>query len=399
MDPRVLESMAPFFVERFGNPSSGTHTYGWEAADAVTTARKQVAALVGARGKEVVFTSGATESNNLALRGAAQARREQGDHLVTLVTEHPSVLDPCRRLEREGFRVTYLPVYPDGLVDLGQLAEAVTDRTILVSVMAANNEIGVLQPLAAIGRIAKARGALFHTDATQAPGLVRIDVDDAGVDLASISAHKIYGPKGVGALYVRRRPRVHVIPIVDGGGHEGGLRAGTLNTPGIVGLGRAAEICCAERDADATRIGTLRDRLWQGLTRRLTDIRVNGSLQQRLPNNLNVSFGGVDGEALLMGLTDIALSFGSACASAGAEPSHVLRAIGTTDPVAHATLRFGLGRFTTPAEIDRTIERVGETVDRLRGMSPLHDDTLDGQPAAAAARVAESDQAEGQGGR
>ncbi len=386
MDPRVFESMTPYFLDRFGNAASRTHTYGWQAADAVVTGRKRVAALVGARGKEIVFTSGATESNNLAVRGAALALREQGDHLVTLVTEHSSVLDPCRRLEREGFHVTYLPVRTDGLVDLARLEEAVTDRTILVSVMAANNEVGVLQPLAAIGRIAKGRNAVFHTDATQAPGLLQFDVDDAGVDLVSISAHKIYGPKGVGALYVRRRhSRARLTPMLEGGGHEWGIRAGTLNVPGIVGFGRAAEICVAERDGDATRIGQLRGRLWQGLTGRLADVRVNGSLQHRLPNNLNVSFGGVEGEALLMGLTDIAVSFGSACASASVEPSHVLAALGVPDAQAHAALRFGLGRFTTQDEIDRTIERVAEVVTRLRAISPLREDAVTARPEARVA--------------
>ena len=371
VDPRVLEAMLPYFTERFGNPSSRTHAFGWEAEAAVTRARKQVAALIGARGRDIVFTSGATESNNLALRGVVEQQRHRGNHVVTVVTEHEAVLDPCRRLARDGFDVTYLPVRADGVIDLETLHAAVTDRTILVSVMAANNEIGVLQPLADVTRIAKRVGALVHTDAAQAAGKIPFLVDETGVDLASLSSHKLYGPKGVGALYVRRRPRVELRPLIDGGGQEEGRRPGTLDVPGIVGFGKAAEICRLEMRDEAARLAGLRDRLWRELRARIDDVEVNGSMTERLPHNLNVSVAGVDGESLMLGLDDVAVSAGSACASASLEPSHVLRALGTSEQLARASLRFGLGRFNSVEEVDHVVERVAQVVRRLREMSPV----------------------------
>jgi cysteine desulfurase len=370
VDPRVLDAMLPFFTERFGNPSSRSHPFGWAADEAVESARDEVATLLGAKLREIVFTSGATESNNLALRGVA-ALRGRG-HIITAVTEHKAILDPCGRLEREGFRVTCLPVDGDGLVAPDAVREAIAGDTILISIMAANNEIGVLQPLAAIGEIARARGVLFHTDAVQAAGKVPFDVEAAGVDLASISAHKFYGPKGVGALYVRRRrPKLDLVPLMDGGGQERGVRPGTLNVPGIVGLGRAAALCRAEMAAEGARLAALRDRLLGGLRDRLGDIRVNGSLEARLPHNLNVAFPGVEGEALLMGLRNVAVSSGSACTSTSVEPSHVLKAIGLSDRLARASLRFGLGRFTTAEEIEYAIGAVADLVERLRAGSPV----------------------------
>ena len=370
VDPRVVEAMLPYFTERFGNPSSRSHPFGWAADEAVERARQQVADLIGANLREVVFTSGATESNNLAMRGVAAQHRT--GHVITAVTEHKAVLDPCHRLEREGFRATYLPVDADGLIDPGAVERAIADDTILISIMTANNEIGVIQPIAAIGRIAKARGVLFHTDAVQAVGKVPFDVQTLGVDLASITAHKMYGPKGVGALYVRRRnPRVELTPLCDGGGQERGLRPGTLNVPGIVGLGRAAELSRLEMGADADRLGQLRDRLLAGLREKLGDVRVNGSLAHRLPHNLNAAFPGVEGEALLMGLKDLAVSSGSACTSTNIEPSHVLKALGLRDDLARASIRFGLGRFTTGEEIDYAIDAVSRLVGRLRELSPI----------------------------
>ena len=394
VDPRVVEAMLPYFTERFGNASSRTHAFGWQADAAVVLARKQVASLIGARGREIVFTSGATESNNLALRGAAARYRDRGTHLVTLVTEHEAVLDTCRRLEADGFSVTYLPVRSDGLIDLETLRAAITERTILVSVMAANNEIGVLQPLAEVGRIAKAVGALFHTDAAQAAGKVPFLVNDTGVDLVSLSSHKLYGPKGVGALYVRRRPRVELQPLLDGGGQEERLRPGTLNVPGIVGFGQAAELCRLGMNAEASHLARLRDRLWLGLSERLDGIQLNGSMTDRLPHNLNVSIAGVDGEPLMLGLEDVAVSAGSACASASLEPSHVLRAIGASDQMARASLRFGLGRFNSQEDVDHVVERVAQVVSRLREMSPLETSPLEdaelSAPSAPGASASET---------
>jgi cysteine desulfurase len=374
VDPRVLEAMLPYFTERFGNAASRNHAFGWQAEEAVEKGRKQVAELIGASPKEIVFTSGATESDNLALKGVAEMYREKGDHIITVLTEHKAVLDTCKRLEKGGFRVTYLRVGRDGLIDLDELGASITNKTILISVMAANNEIGVIQPIAEIGKIARERGVLFHSDAVQAIGKIAFDVNRMQVDLASISAHKMYGPKGVGALYVRRRnPRVLVAPIIDGGGHERGMRSGTLNVTGIVGFGKAAEICGQEMVAESARVGALRDRLFDGIRREIDEIVVNGSMTNRLPNNLNVSFAYVEGESLLMGMNDVAVSSGSACTSASLEPSYVLRAIGTSDALAHSSIRFGLGRFNTEEEVDYVVTKLASVVKRLREMSPLYE--------------------------
>ena len=366
VDPRVLEAMLPYFSEHFGNPASRQHAYGWKAQEAVDRARGEVARLIGASAGEIVFTSGATESNNLAIKGAAHSGPGR-DHLVTVKTEHKSVLDSCRRLEHEGWKVTMLGVDADGFVDLDRMRAEVTERTALVSVMAANNEIGVLQPLAEVAAIAHERGALLHTDAAQAAGKVPIDVDAMGIDLLSLTGHKYYGPKGCGALYVkRRRPKLQLACQIDGGGHENGLRSGTLNVPGIVGLGRAAEICRTEMNAEGARLGVLRDRLLDGLRANLDGVRVNGSMVRRLPHNLHVSFERIEGEALLMALGDLAVSTGSACSSGSQAPSHVLEALGAVGPEAGASIRFGLGRTTTDADIDHAIERVTAVVKALR---------------------------------
>ena len=367
VDPRVLEAMLPYFSDRFGNPASRQHAYGWEALDAVDEARDKVARLIGASAGEIVFTSGATESNNLAIKGCARALRQRGDHLVTVATEHKSVLDSFRRLEQDGWKLTVLPVTPEGLVDLDALRACLTDRTVLVSVMAANNEIGVLQPLAEIAAIVKPSGALLHTDAAQAAGKVPLDVRALGVDLLSLTAHKCYGPKGAGALYVRRqRPKLQLECLIDGGGHENGLRSGTLNVPGIVGLGAACEVCAAELPSEGTRLAALRDRLLAGLRGTLDGVRVNGCLSPRLPGNLHVSFDAIEGEDLLMALGDVAVSTGSACSSGSQKPSHVLEAIGAVGDRSGASVRFGLGRMTTEAEIDFAIERVSRVVRSLR---------------------------------
>ena len=369
VDPRVLDAMLPYFTERFGNASSRNHAFGWAASEAVELARAQVAALLGAHHKEIVFTSGATESNTLALRGAACALRHRGRHLVTVATEHHSVLETCDALEDEGWEVTRLPVGPDGLVDVDRLAASMTDRTVLVSVMLANNEIGVLQPLASIGRLTRSRGVLLHTDASQGAGKILVDVDEAQVDLLSFTAHKMYGPKGTGVLFVRRKPKVVIEPVFRGGGQEGGLRSGTLNVPGIVGLGQACELCRLEMADEGQRLARLRDRLLAGLTERIDGLRVNGSLTARLPHSLNVSVPGVDGAALALGLDDLAVSSGSACATATAVPSHVLRALGLDDRLALATVRFGLGRWTTDAEIDDAIAKMSGVVRQLRAVT------------------------------
>jgi cysteine desulfurase len=366
VDPRVLEAMLPYFTEEFGNPASRQHAFGWKAQEAVDRARSEIAALIGASGAEVVFTSGASESNNLAVKGVAQSCRDKGDHLITVATEHKSVLDSFKRLESEGWRVTRLGVDGDGFIRLDELRDAVTDQTVLVSVMAANNEIGVLQPLANIGAIASARGALFHTDAAQAAGKVPIDVNAMGIDLLSLTGHKYYGPKGAGALYIRRKkPRIPLACQIDGGGHEQGFRSGTLNVPGIVGLGRAAAICRSEMVAESARLSALRDRLLAGLRDGVDGIRVNGSLTHRLPHNLHVSIDRVEGESLLMALGDLAVSTGSACSSGSQAPSHVLQAIGAVGE-SGASIRFGLGRPTTDADIDFAIERVTTVVKSLR---------------------------------
>jgi cysteine desulfurase len=367
VDARVLETMLPFFTETFGNAASKHHRFGWEARDAVERARKQVAALVGAGSREIVFTSGATEANNLAIKGAAQARRAERNHVVTVTTEHKAVLDPMARLAADGWRVTVVPVSASGLLDLAVLQGVVTEDTALVSVMAANNEIGVLQPIKEAAAIAHAAGAWFHTDAVQAAGRVPFDVDALDVDFASVTAHKIYGPKGVGALYVRRTRRIAA--EIDGGGHERGMRSGTLNVPGIVGFGSAADIARAELASEAKRVGELRDRLLAGLQAKTDGMTVNGTMAMRLPGNLNVSFAGIDGEALLVSLDDIAVSSGAACTQA--EPSHVLMALGLSNDRALASLRFGIGRTTTPAEVEYAVTKVSEVVARLRQLSPV----------------------------
>jgi cysteine desulfurase len=379
VDPRVLEEMLPYFTDKFGNSASRNHVFGWVAEEAVEQARERIAKLVGATTKEIIFTSGATESDNLAIKGVAEMYREKGNHIITAVTEHKAVLDSCKRLEKYGFRVTYMPVLKDGLVDLDDLKRAMDEKTILVTLMAANNEIGVLQPIAEIGKLCHERGVLFHTDATQAVGKVPIDVQKMNIDLMSISAHKMYGPKGVGALYVRRKnPRVQVSPIIDGGGHERGMRSGTLNVPGIVGLGKACAICHEEMPQESKKLSGLRDRLKDKLMGGLDEVYINGSMEHRLPNNLNISFAYVEGESLLMGINDIAVSSGSACTSATLEPSYVLKALGTGDDLAHSSIRFGIGRFNTEAEVDYVADRLIEVVQRLRELSPLYEMAKEG---------------------
>lgn len=371
MDPRVLEAMMPYFTHKFGNSGSRSHAYGWEAEEGTEKARAQVAKLIGADEKEVIFTSGATESNNLAIRGVAEFYKDRKNHIITTVTEHKCVLDTCRHLEQQGFEVTYLPVQQDGLLDLDVLRAAITDKTVLVSVMAVNNEIGVIQPLAEIGKICREKKVFFHTDAAQAAGKIPLDVEALNVDLMSISGHKIYGPKGIGALYVRRKPRVRLVPMIVGGGQERGFRSGTLPTPLCVGLGEAAEICLKEMDAEATRLKKLQERMLKGLRAKLTDIVVNGDLEQRIPGNLNISFAYVEGESLMMGIKNLAVSSGSACTSASLEPSYVLRALGVEEEMAHTSLRIGLGRFTTEHEVDTAIDELVRHVTKLREMSPL----------------------------
>jgi cysteine desulfurase len=370
-DPRVVEAMLPYFTEHFGNAASRTHVFGWKAEEAVDRSREQVAGLIGAEPREIVFTSGATESNNLAIKGAARLHPQQGDHIVTVQTEHRAVLDPCRRLQSEGFEVTFVPVDRFGRVTAEQVAAALTPRTILVSVMLANNEVGTLQPVAAIGKLCKERRILLHTDATQAVGKIPVDVGALQADLLSLSAHKFYGPKGVGALYVRRRnPHVRLEPIFDGGGHERGMRSGTLPVPLIVGMGKACEVAVSEAPAEAERCRTLCQRLWTGLQDQLTDVEWNGHPDERLPNNLNVSFAQVRGEALLMALRNVAVSSGSACTSASVEPSYVLRAMGVPDELAHSSIRFGLGRFNTLEEVEFVIAEVTRVVRHLRTLNP-----------------------------
>lgn len=370
-DPRVLEAMLPYFAEVYGNAASKGHSFGWAAEEAVDLGRARLAAVIGADAKEIVYTSGATESNNLAIKGVAEMYAEKGDHFITVSTEHKAVLDTMKRLEHEGKRVTFLGVDKDGLVDLNELADAITDKTVLVSVMFANNEIGVIQPIAEIGKLCRERGVLFHTDAVQAYGKIHVDVNAMNIDLLSFTAHKIYGPKGIGALYVRRRPRVRLTAQIDGGGHERGFRSGTLNVPGIVGFGKAAELCQQEMEGEITRLTALRDRLKTGIIDAVDSAYVNGHATQRLPGNMNISFEFVEGESLLMGLKDVALSSGSACTSASLEPSYVLKALGLGDELAHSSLRFGLGRFTTPDQIEWVIDKVIGEVSRLRDMSPL----------------------------
>ncbi|QOJ13778.1 MAG: IscS subfamily cysteine desulfurase [Planctomycetia bacterium] len=381
VDPRVVEAMLPYFTTKFGNAASRNHAFGWEAEAGVDTAREQVAQVIGADSKEIIFTSGATESNNIAIKGVAAMYGDKGRHIITQKTEHKAVLDPCQYLaEKHGFRVTVLEVDAQGLIDLQQLRAAMTDDTVLVSIMHGNNEIGTLQPITEIGRLCKERGVLFHTDACQTFGKVPIDVEAMGIDLLSCSAHKIHGPKGVGALYVRRkRPRVRCEAVLHGGGHERGMRSGTLNVPGIVGLGRAAELCREGlANGEVQRMAQLRDRLFQRLSSRLSDINVNGHPTARTPSNLNVSFAFVEGESLMMGFSEIAVSSGSACTSASLEPSYVLKALGVGDELAHSSIRFSLGRFTTQEEIDYTADRVVAAVEHLRKMSPLAEMAAEG---------------------
>ncbi len=428
MDPRVLQAMTPYFVDDFGNAASRNHAFGWKAEAAVEKARKQIAALIGCSDKEIVFTSGATESNNLAIKGVVDFYKDKGDHIITLTTEHKAVLDTCKRLERQrqeridelkiqrlmeitgqdvnpddlaaleikhslendallkrwidkvrvGARVTYLSPKKDGLIDLEQLRAAITDKTILVSVMLANNEIGVVQPVNEIGAICREKGVLFHTDAVQGVGKVPFDVEAAKADLVSVTAHKMYGPKGVGALYVRRKPRVRIREQIDGGGHERGMRSGTLNVAGIVGFGAAAEIAKNEMAAEAVRLAALRDRLWKGVSAKLDYLTVNGSMTSRLPGNLNVSFAFAEGEALMMAIKDVAVSSGSACTSASLEPSYVLRALGVEEEMAHSSIRFGLGRFSTEEEVDYVIDLMVRAVTKLRDMSPLYEMAKEG---------------------
>jgi cysteine desulfurase len=379
VDPQVLKEMLPYFCEKFGNAASRNHAFGWEAEEAVERARGQVADVIGAEAKEIIFTSGATEGNNLAIKGVAAMYADKGKHVITQVTEHKAVIDPCKWLEQRGYRITFLPVDKLGRIDVEQLAEAMTPDTILVSIMHGNNEIGTLQPVVEIGKLCKQRDVLFHTDCCQTFGKVPIDVQAMGIDLLTCSAHKIYGPKGVGALYVRRKkPRVRCEAILHGGGHERGMRSGTLNVPGIVGLGKAAELCREHMGVESKRIAGLRDRLQRGITSQLDEVYLNGDPVNRTPTNLNLSFAYVEGESMMMGFSDIAVSSGSACTSASLEPSYVLKSLGVGDELAHSSIRFSLGRFNTEAEIDTTIDRVVGTVRKLREMSPLYEMAKEG---------------------
>jgi len=379
VDPRVFAAMKPYFMEVFGNAASRNHSFGWQAEEAVEKARKQIADLIGATSKEIVFTSGATESNNLAIKGVAEMYAEKGNHIITAATEHKAVLDTSKHLEKNGIRVTYLPVQTNGLIDLDMLKNAITDKTILISIMYANNEIGVIQPMAEIGKIAKAKGVLVHSDATQAVGKVPVNVIQDNIDLMSLSGHKMYGPKGVGALYVRRKsPRVQITAQMDGGGHERGMRSGTLNVTGIVGLGEACGLAKAEMPEESKRMAYLRDKLRRKLESELDEVYVNGTMESRLPNNLNISFAYVEGESLLMGINDIAVSSGSACTSATLEPSYVLKALGAGDDLAHSSIRFGLGRFNTEEEVDYVAEKVIDVVRKLRELSPLYEMAKEG---------------------
>jgi cysteine desulfurase len=374
MDSRVLESMMPYFTDIFGNAASRNHEFGWKAEEAVETARKQIADLIGANSKEIVFTSGATESNNLAIKGVAEMYAERGNHIITMAIEHKAVLDTCKHLEQKGMRVTYLPVQKDGLVDLDQLRDAITDKTILVSIMYANNEIGTIQDVKAIGKLCAEKNVLFHSDAVQAVGKIPVNVVEDGIHLLSLTGHKLYGPKGVGALYVRRRnPRVQITSQIDGGGHERGMRSGTLNVPGIVGLGKACELARLEMAEEAKKLSGLRDYLKERLMGALDETYINGSLDRRLPNNLNISFAYVEGESLLMGINDIAVSSGSACTSATLEPSYVLKALGAGDDLAHSSIRFGLGRFNTKEDVEYAADKTISVVKKLRELSPLYE--------------------------
>jgi len=379
VDPRVVQAMLPYFTEKFGNAASRNHPFGWAGEEAVENARAQVAALIGATPKEIIFTSGATESDNLMIKGVAEMYREKGNHIITQAIEHKAVLDTCKRLEKEGFEVTYLPVGKDGRVNPEDVRKAITPKTILITIMYANNEIGIINPMVEIGKIAKEHGIFFASDGVQAVGKIPVDVQKDNIDLLAISAHKIYGPKGVGALYVRRRnPRVQLSAIIDGGGHERGMRSGTLNVPGIVGLGAACEIAQKEMAEESVRLAKLRDRLKAGLEAKLDEVFINGSLEHRLPNNLNMSFAYVEGESLLMGINDIAVSSGSACTSATLEPSYVLKALGVGEDLAHTSIRFGLGRFNTEEEVDYVTDKMVQVVTKLRELSPLYEMAKEG---------------------
>ncbi len=371
MDERVFEEMKPYFMEKFGNPHSRGHVYGWEAESATEKAREQVADLIGANPKEIIFTSGATESNNMAIKGVAKFYGDKKNHIITATTEHKCVIDACRHLEQEGFNVTYLPVQTNGLIDLNELERAITDKTSIVSIMAVNNEIGVIQPLKEIGAICRKHGVFFHTDAAQAFGKIPLDVEEMNIDLMSISGHKIYGPKGVGALFVRRRPRVRIVPLINGGGQERGLRSGTLPTPLVVGFGKAAEIARAEMASENDRLHYLFNKLYKGMVENVPEVFLNGDLEHRIPGNLNLSFAYIEGESMIMAIKDLAVSSGSACTSASLEPSYVLRAIGVGEDLAHTSIRFGIGRFTTEEEVDFAIEKVTGAIEKLRAMSPL----------------------------
>src|SRR5271155_4110446 len=374
VDPRVLETMLPYFTEKFGNAASRNHEFGWKAEEAVENARAQIARLIRANPREIVFTSGATESDNLAIKGVVEAYREKGNQIITQATEHKAVLDVCKHLEKSDCEVTYLPVAPDGLIDLEDLRRAVTAKTILISIMYANNEIGVIQPIEEIGKIAKEKKIVFHTDGVQALGKIPVDVQKDNIDMISLTAHKLYGPKGCGALYVRRRnPRVQLSAQIDGGGHERGMRSGTLNVPGIVGLGEACALCKASMPEEIKRMEYLRDKMKDRLLASLDEVYINGTMEHRLPNNLNISFAYVEGESLLMGINDIAVSSGSACTSATLEPSYVLKALGAGDDLAHSSIRFGLGRFNTEEEVDYVSAKVIEVVKKLRELSPLYE--------------------------
>ena len=379
MDPRVLQAMLPYFTEKFGNAASRNHSFGWAGEEAVETARQQIASLINATAKEIIFTSGATESDNLMIKGVAEMYREKGNHIITQAIEHKAVLDTCKRLEKNGYEVTYLPVQKDGRVNPEDVRKAIKPTTILITVMYANNEIGAINPIAEIGKIAKEHGIIFAVDGVQAVGKIPVDVIKDNIDLLAISAHKLYGPKGVGALYVRRRnPRVQLSAIIDGGGHERGMRSGTLNVTGIVGLGKACELCQQEMAEEGARLAKLRDRLKAGLEAKLDEVYINGSLEYRLPNNLNMSFAYVEGESLLMGINDVAVSSGSACTSATLEPSYVLKALGVGEDLAHTSIRFGLGRFTTEEEVDYVIDKMVQVVTKLRELSPLYEMAKEG---------------------
>lgn len=371
LDPRVFEAMKPYFLEKFGNPHSRSHAFGWETEAAIEKARQQVADLIGANPKEIVFTSGATESNNMAIKGVANFYKDKKNHIITATTEHKCVLDSCRNLEREGFEVTYLPVQKNGLIDLQTLKDAITEKTAIVSIMAVNNEIGVIQPISEIGAICREKGVFFHTDAAQAFGKMPIDVNEMNIDLMSISGHKIYGPKGVGALFIRRRPRVRLTPLINGGGQERGFRSGTLPTPMVVGLGKAAEIASQDMQKDYDHVKKLSDKIYKELVVNIKDIFLNGDKEKRLPGNLNLSFAYIEGESMLMAIKNLAVSSGSACTSASLEPSYVLRSIGVGEDLAHTSIRFGIGRFTTEEEVDFAINEVCGAINKLRQMSPL----------------------------